>query len=206
MPTDEEGSVSRWLGELKAGDRAAVQPLWERYFARLVCLARTKLRGAARRGADADEEDAALSAFDSFCAGIERGRFPQLADRHDLWRLLVVITARKAGAQVQRRRRVKRGGDRVFGEADLDIFESADGPGGLDRLVGPEPTPEFAAMVAEEYRRLLEILDDDTLREVALARLEGYSSDEIAGRLGCARRTVARRLDLIRTIWLEELS
>jgi DNA-directed RNA polymerase specialized sigma24 family protein len=198
--------MTRWIGELKAGDRAAAQPLWERYYARLVSLARARLRGTSRRGAEADEEDAALSAFDSFCAGAERGRFPQLADRNDLWRLLVVITARKAGAQVQRRRRAKRGGDRVFAEADLDAAGSTVGLGGLDQLVGPEPTPEFAAMVAEEYRRLLETLGDDTLRQVALARLEGYSSDEIAGRLGCARRTVARRLDLIRKIWLEELA
>src|SRR4051794_29187265 len=98
MAGDDRGSVSRWLGDLKAGDEAAVQPLWERYFARLVTLARARLR-AGRRGA-ADEEDAALSAFNSFCTGVARGRFPRLADRDDLWRLLVVITARKAGAQV----------------------------------------------------------------------------------------------------------
>ncbi len=93
MTTGDQGSVSRWLGDLKAGDAAAAQPLWERYFARLVGLARAKLRGARRGGAAADEEDAALSAFNSFCAGVACGRFPQLADRDDLWRLLVVITA-----------------------------------------------------------------------------------------------------------------
>jgi DNA-binding CsgD family transcriptional regulator len=32
--------------------------------------------------------------------------------------------------------------------------------------------------------------------------MEGYTNDEIAERLGCARRTVARRLELIRKIWL----
>jgi DNA-directed RNA polymerase specialized sigma24 family protein len=204
MPSEEQGSVTRWLGELKAGDPAAAQPLWERYYARLVGLARARLRGARRPGAVADEEDAALSAFDSFCAGIAHGRFPRWADRDDLWRLLVVITARKAGAQRQRGRRQKRGGDRVFAEADLDAAGSAAGFAGLGQVVGPEPTPEFAAMVAEQYRLLLDNLGDDALRQVALWRMEGYSSDEIAERLGCARRTVARRLDLIRRIWLEE--
>ncbi len=57
-------SVSHWLMQLKAGDPAAAQPLWERYFHRLVELARQRLTPASRRAAD--EEDAALSAFDSF--------------------------------------------------------------------------------------------------------------------------------------------
>src|SRR4051794_19507985 len=146
MPSEEQGSVTRWLGALKAGDPAAAQPLWERYYARLVGLARARLRGAHRPGAMADEEDAALSAFDSFCAGMARGRFPMLADRVDLWRLLVVITARKAGAQRQRDRRQKRGGDRVFAESDLEPAGSDEDFAGLAQVVGSEPTPEFAAM------------------------------------------------------------
>ena len=46
--------------------------------------------------------------------------------------------------------------------------------------------------------------EDDALRQVALWKMDGYTVDEIAGRLGCARRTVARRLDLIRRTWLAE--
>ena len=88
------GSVTAWIDHLRDGDRAAAQPLWEGYFQRLVRLARKKLRGAPR--GMADEEDVALSAFDSFCRGAEQGRFPQLFDRDDLWRLLFVITERKA--------------------------------------------------------------------------------------------------------------
>jgi DNA-directed RNA polymerase specialized sigma24 family protein len=196
-----EGSISRWIVELKAGDRDAAQPLWERYFSRLVALAREKLRRTRRGAAIEDEEDAALSAFNSFCDGAARGRFPLLADRDDLWRLLVVITARKACAQVQRRCRQKRGGGRVLDEAD---WIGREGEDGLDRVIGSEPSPEFAAMVAEEYRRLLDGLGDEALRRVALDRMDGYTNDEIAARLGCARRTVARRLDLIRKIWLAE--
>src|SRR3954463_13568021 len=89
MPGEDEGSVTVWLGDLKAGGDEAVQPLWERYFERLVILARQRLRDAPR--AVADEEDAALSAFDSFCRSVQGGRFPRLGDRDDLWRILVVI-------------------------------------------------------------------------------------------------------------------
>src|SRR5260370_15515068 len=88
------GSVTHWINMLKVGDAAGVQKLWEGYFSRLVGLARKKLREAPRRAAD--EEDVALSAFDSFCDGVARKRFTHLADRDDLWRILVTITAHKA--------------------------------------------------------------------------------------------------------------
>jgi DNA-directed RNA polymerase specialized sigma24 family protein len=200
MPDDGDGSITGWIAGVKAGDLAAAQPLWERYFARMVELARSRLRGSGRRIHDAasDEEDAALSAFDSLCAGLVRGRFPQLTDRDDLWRLLVVITTRKVRAQARRRLRQKRGGGRVRAASDLEDADSDDEL--LARAVGSEPTPEFAVMVAEEYRRLLDRLDDDVLRRVAILRMEGYTTDAIAEQLGCARRTVARQLALIRRI------
>jgi DNA-directed RNA polymerase specialized sigma24 family protein len=185
---------------MKGGDLAAAQGLWERYFARMVDLARTRLRASRGRDAGSDEEDAALSAFDSLCAGLARGQYPQLADREDLWRLLVVITTRKVMAQARRHLREKRGGGLVRTAADLANPGSADEDDILARTIGSEPTPEFAATVAEEYRRLLDRLDDDVLRQVAVLRMEGHTSDEIAERLGCARRTVARQLALIRRI------
>ncbi len=192
MSAPDEGSVTRWIGALQGGDPAAAQPLWERYYERLVRLARLRLQGARTGRSEADEEDAVLSAFDSFCAGAVQGRFPQLADRDDLWRLLVVITARKVQAQTRRERRQKRGGGRVWNESEMvDDHDAEEPKWALDQVVGHEPTPEFAATLTEECRRLLDALDDDALRQVALDRLEGYTNDEIAARLGCARRTVA---------------
>jgi DNA-directed RNA polymerase specialized sigma24 family protein len=204
MPREDAGSVARWSAGLTAGDRAVVQPLWDRYFAQLVRLARCKLR-AAHRAVD-DEEDAALSAFESFCAGAECGLFTDLADRDDLWHLLVVITARKARDHMKRDSRQKRGGGRVVRESELAAAAPVADIVGLDQIVGSEPTPEFAAMAVEEYKRLLGVLGDESLRQVALWRLEGYTTDEMAKRLGCARRTVARRLELIRTLWIAEVA
>jgi DNA-directed RNA polymerase specialized sigma24 family protein len=205
MTTREGGSITGYLGNLKDGDQAAAQPLWEHYFAKLVTVARSKLRRMRKSTADEDEEDAALSAFNSFCAGAARGKFPQLADRDDIWKLLVVITARKAMAQANRAGRQKRGGGRVVEEAAL-FGQGFDGTTsslvGLEALAAQGPSPEFAAMMAEECRRLLDQLEDDSLRQVALSRMEGYNNDEIATQLGCARRTVARRLDLIKKTWL----
>ena len=201
MDTDDQGSVTQWLGELKSGDVEAAQSLWDRYFPRLVVFARGRLRALHVATANADEEDAALSAFDSFCAGVARGRFPQLSDRDDLWRLLVTITGRKALDQAERKRRQKRGGGRLRNEADL-VHGRGRGPEmGLEQFVGQEPTPEFAALVAEEYRNRLEALEDETLRSVATWKLEGYTNEEIAALLGCALRTVANKLKLIRLKW-----
>src|SRR5262245_28554741 len=113
MPS--RGSVSSCIQGLKQGDESAFQELWERYFTRLVHLARKKLGDAPRRVAD--EEDVALSVLHSLCSGARRGRFPLLADRDDLWRLLLVLTARKVSNQIKYWRREKRGGGRVRGES-----------------------------------------------------------------------------------------
>src|SRR5438105_11118264 len=115
MTASRADAGSEWLDQLRAGDWAVAQKLWERYFRRLVGLAAKKLRGVPRRAAD--EEDVALSAFDSFCRGLEDGRFPQLRDRNNLWALLVTITARKARKVVRREGRQKRGGNAVLDEA-----------------------------------------------------------------------------------------
>jgi DNA-directed RNA polymerase specialized sigma24 family protein len=191
-------SVTHWIDALKAGDVRAVQPLWEGYFHRLVGLAGVRLRGVPTPEADA--EDVALSAFDSFCRAAEQGRFPRLDDRHDLWHLLVLLTARKAANLRRRARARKRGGGRVrqvepAGGDEADV---------LAEVVGREPSPEFAAEVAEACRRLLDRLPDATLRQVALWKMEGYRNAEIAAKIGRAEETVERKLQLIRRAWEQE--
>ena len=188
--SSEAGSVTAWIGQLQAGDSCAAQQLWERYFRQLVELARKRFQGVL--GPVADEEDVALSAFASFCRGAIAGRFPQLSDRTDLWRLLVVLTARKACHLHRDAQRQKRGGKPA----------SAPGPElELEEIVGREPTPEFAAEVAEEYERRLESLGDAELRSIAVWKMEGHTNAEIAAKLGCVSVTVERRLRLIRRIW-----
>jgi DNA-directed RNA polymerase specialized sigma24 family protein len=52
---------------------------------------------------------------------------------------------------------------------------------------------------------LLGLLDDDSLRQIARLKLEGYTNEEIAERLGIVERTVERRLNRIRRQWMEAL-
>jgi DNA-directed RNA polymerase specialized sigma24 family protein len=199
MTKPTEDSITHWLDQVKQGDSLAAQQLWQQYFHRLVRLARKKLKDAPRRVAD--EEDVVLSAFDSFCRGAEQGRFPQLDDRDDLWQVLVMITARKATNQRKHDRRQKRGGGLVRGESVFVTGQSDPDWAGIDQVVGAEPTPEFASQVGEECQELLDRLNDSTLQNVALWKLEGCTNDEIAGRLECKIRTVERKLQLIRQLW-----
>ncbi len=196
----QDGSISCWLGAIQAGDEDAAQQLFQRYFLQLVKLARQRLRHAPPRAAD--EEDVALSAFNSFCHNAERGRFPQLQDRDDLWRVLVVITGRKVSHLLRDEGRQKRGGAARRVEAAGD--GQPDDP--LVQVCSREPSPELAAHMAEEYERLLGLLPDDDLRRLARWRMEGHSVEEIAIKLGCATRSVKRKLQLIRTLWEHERS
>ena len=187
-----EGSITRWIGELKTGDARATEKLWETYFTRMVKLARHRLDAAPRRAAD--EEDVALSAFFSLCTGAQEGRFPLLADRANLWSMLVAITAHKCVDLVRHENRQKRGG----GANALPAF---------DDLISQEPSPEFAAEVADQFDRLLSLLEatgDADLKPIALAKMQGETPAELAARLGCSRRSIERKIQVIVRIWERE--
>lgn len=197
MPPSEE--ITIWAQQVRTGDHEAARRLWEAYYHRLVGLARKKLAGLPRRVVD--EEDVALSAFHSFCQGVAQGRFPRLDDRDDLWQVLVLVTARKVADLRDHDRRPKHGGGQVRGDSAFLELGEEEGRRGLEQVVGKEPTPEFAAEVAEECRRLLEALGDETLRAVALGKMEGYTNEELATRQRCSLATVERKLGRIRRIW-----
>ncbi len=195
-----KGGATDWVRRLEAGDREAAQKLWESYYRRLVGLARKKLRDMPRR--EADEEDIALSAFDSFCRGVEQGRFPCLENRDDLWHLLVVITVRKAADLITFQRRKRRGGGKVRGESAFAgaVDDPEDGRG-IEQVVGTEPSPEFAVAVAEQCEILLRALPKEQLRSIAVWKMEGYTNQQIADQLSCSLATVERKLALIRATW-----
>jgi DNA-directed RNA polymerase specialized sigma24 family protein len=197
------GSITYWLEQLKTGDQAAVQRIWERYFQRLVELARKRLQSAPRRAAD--EEDVALNAFDSFYRRAREGRFPQLLDREDLWQVLVLITSRKVRNLIRNERAQKRGGGEVQNESALPGGDSAPEGTAFASLISQEPDPGFAVQVAEDYQRLLATLGRDELRSIAVWKLEGFTNEEIAAKLSCAKATIERKLRLIRSTWEKEI-
>ena len=169
----------------------------------LVDLARRRLRDAPKRMAD--EEDIAQSVFHSLCRGAAAGRFENIRDRDELWWLLLAITRQKVVDHVRHETAQKRGAGRVQSESGLN-GDSEDSNGlGLDRLIGQDPTPEFILMLDEQRQRLLSLLRDDRLRQIAVFRIEGFSVPEIAEDLRVSTRSVERKLQLIRGVWSKEL-
>ena len=110
------------------------------------------------------------------------------------------MTARKA---VDLRRYNERKKRKVLGESAIGHADATEAQG-IAQVIGDEPTPEFAAMVTEEYERLLALLEDPELEAIAIAKMEGFKNAEIATKQGCAVRTVERQLHLIRRKWEQE--
>ncbi len=188
----EPGSVSQWIEQVKAGEESAAARLWDRYHRRLLDVARRKLHGGQ---GPADEEDVVIDALASFFKRTTGGNFPELQDREGLWKLLVTITNRKAVNQIAHDNRQKRGAGRT-----ITSLEDGGQP-----AASPQDAPDYAVMVAESLAALLESLETDEFREIALAKLEGCTNEEIAERIGYSIPTVERRLRIIRTQLQEEI-
>lgn len=202
---EADGSITQLIPALRGGDSLADQKVWERYFEQLVREVRRRLAPAHRRAAD--EEDVALGAFQTLFAGLEAGRFPQLADREDLWKLLVTLARRRALKHVERELAQKRGGGSVRGESAFgpgDASASGAGIGGVADDAGglrtPEPSAEEVAALIDLQEHLFAQLPDG-LREIARLKLEGFSNVEIGRRIGKSEALVRMRLQRIQKLW-----
>jgi DNA-directed RNA polymerase specialized sigma24 family protein len=191
--------VPLWIEELRNADQAAARNLWNHFVSRLYELGRKKLRPETRRVYD--EEDAAQSAFHSVCAGIAAGRFPALESRENLWHLLVVITARKVAHRHRHDQQQSRDVNRNLSDSIFVKSYDHSPPAGFELTISCEPTPEFAAEFVETCEFLFESLDDPALKQVVTLRMEGYTDAEVADLLRCSRRTVQRRLEVVRRHW-----
>lgn len=191
-------NVSHWINLVKTGDTDAAHRLWQHYFDRLVRSVRGRLYGHNR--AVSDEEDIVLSVFESFYNAAEQGRFPDLSDRDDLWRLLLRMAARKVVDKRRRDQRQRRGGSVNLYSLDQSIDNNE-----TIEAIGDEPSPEMVLMMQESVEQFFSYLGVGQLRDLAGAKLEGYSNAELAQRFGCSERTIERRLHLIREKCRQEL-
>jgi DNA-directed RNA polymerase specialized sigma24 family protein len=197
-----EDDVSEWIRRVRAGDEDAAQLIWNRYAEQIVEVARRSFGNESRRVSD--EEDVAMLALKSLLAGISSGRFPELDNREQLWRLLMVITTLKAAAVIEHNSRQKRGGGLVRGDSAVGISLESSDPSlmaGFDRFPSEKPAPDIAALMADETHRLISSLPDATAQQIAVMKMEGHTHEEIADKLGCNVRTVERRLKQIRELW-----
>ncbi|MFO0922854.1 MAG: ECF-type sigma factor [Pirellulales bacterium] len=193
--TEEDGSITHWYRKLETGDGEAAQALWDRFFVRMAEVARRKLRDVSK--ADADQEDIALSAFESLWKGAIRGMYPAIDDRSDLWKLLIVITQRKVLDKLQYDQRLKRCPPKTSEGGGVIIPA-------VDDVAGQDPTPDMIVEFEEEVRRLLSLLPTEEMRRIALLKTEGYTIEEISKKLNRGHATVERKIRTIRAIWEEQ--
>ncbi len=187
----ETGFISR----LRKGDEEAASLLWDRFFAQLMTLTRVRLQASSR--AMSDEEDIVLSAMKSFCIGMRNGRFPELTNSESLWRLLLTITLRKIADKQNYDKRSKR--DIAKLQSNNSGGNEQDGE--VNALISLELDPEIAAECAEQIGRLMESLEHEDLKKVAIMKMEGYTNAEIAHDVTCSLTSIERKLRTIRSIW-----
>lgn len=182
-------------------DEEACAQLWESVYERIITYARSRLSIKDQRVAD--EEDIAQSAMNSFFRAAEAGRFKTLANRDDLWRILITVMARKTNALQQRLNAEKRGAGQVRGDSGFNL--SAKGRSSDINSVADSGDPDrFVDELLGECRERLESLPDQILRTIALRRMEGFEVTEIAEELGLSVATIKRKLARIRDLWNDE--
>lgn len=189
-------SVTCWIDQVAVGDQQAAEQLWQHISARVQEFARQKLDTATSRRYD--EHDAANSAFHSLCRGLAEGRL-KAESRDALWGLLAVITSRKISSQRRYLQRQKRGGGDIRGESGF----AALGDAGIHAIACDQRTPDVAVEVSESCAQLLDALPDETMKKIVLLKFQGATNGEVAGELSCTRRTIERKLERIRRIWVE---
>ena len=90
------------------------------------------------------------------------------------------------------------------GESALAVNSDSTHHPGLQHAASDEPTPEHAAMVGDEFERLLGLLKDETLRAIVMLKLDGYTNMEVAEQLNRHVRSIERKLQLIRMHWSKD--
>lgn len=199
----EPGSVSLWIQAYKEdGDQEAFTALWRRYIDGLLEVARTKLGSIPRRVAN--EDDIAQAVFASLHDAVQKGHYPDLNDRGDLWQILLNLAERKAIDWKRFMGRDRRDFRRTEGESaggKISSSESQSGAG-MTNFACPEPTPEVVAELRDQINHLLGKLPEDQ-RRVALQKLRSFTNEDIATQTDCVPRTVERKLQMIRKAWSE---
>jgi RNA polymerase sigma-70 factor, ECF subfamily len=183
---DDEERFARLITGLRAGDEQVVREFCGLYGDLLLRLADRHLPDRLRRRLG--PEDVVQSAYRTFLRRARAGEF-HLDDSASLWRLLCAITLTKVREQTRFHLRQKRG---LARETPLPVASSTDSTPGIEPAAAG-PSPADAAEFADQFQLLLASLDEEE-RQVVDLKLQDYTNDEVAERLGCSQRTVRRLL------------
>lgn len=201
---DTNWSQQNKIEGLLNGDEQAIADVVEQSMNRLKKQISRRLPQGLRR--HTDEEDVAQSVMNSFICGVRQGgRFKKLDDTNDLWQILGMLTKQKIAKHVRRYQAQKRGSGNVRGESIFSRPDQDSIAPGLDGVVERFDGALEELVQTEEVDNLLQALENDRLREIAVLKLEQFSHEEIADRLQISVRSVGRKLDVIRDLWRHKI-
>lgn len=186
---DKQGSISALINEWTINESAVIERLEQEYFQRLRALSRRVLQGFP--GAAVEAEDVVQSAMKSLCRFMRRQESPRDKDRNDLWRLLCHLVVCKSRHRMKSQTKGFPGGQ-VRPMAD---FVNADQAFELEAALQQVSTDEFDLIIHNALDQL-----DEPLKRIALMIMEGCTQQEMATRLGCSRRTIIRKVDLLKRL------
>jgi RNA polymerase sigma factor (sigma-70 family) len=199
----QDHEITMFLKNSRGIGEDGANAIWESYFPKLMRVIENKLRNSPKRAVDS--EDIAQNAMLSLFRGLQENKFDSVANRDELWALLVTITARKVTRERRRSLAKKRGEGTTRGESVFISAGSVDDNYGINQILDENQMPDSADRVLETYEKLLpEIGDEKTLNTIML-RMEGYTNREIAEKMECSVSRVEQRISKIRKAWQSEL-
>ena len=153
----------------------------------LIALARQRLDKRLKQRVD--PEDIVQSVYKSFFIRHRDGQL-DVVNWQSLWGLLTLITLRKCADRAEYFRADRR-------DVNREASAGADQAPIWQGVVGREPSPEEATLLAETVEALLSGLDQDE-RGIIEMSLQGHSTQEISTALGRAERSVRRLRERVR--------
>jgi DNA-directed RNA polymerase specialized sigma24 family protein len=192
------------VDNLRKGDRDVLGLLCDRYSQRLATCAARHLQGAPT--AARDHNDVVNSVLMSIWERAQAGRLGSVTNRNELWQLLACVSMQKAIDQRRTEGRQKRDAARTVYAGSLSRDLDEDSEKTLFEFLDTEPGPAEVAEMRENIQNLLSCLPDDATRRIAVGKLHGKTNEDLAAELGFVTRTIERKLDLIRGLWIDHMN
>jgi RNA polymerase sigma-70 factor (ECF subfamily) len=150
-----------------------------------------KRRIGQRMTSRVDPEDVVQSAYRTFFTRVKNDEF-SFHEQDDLFKLLVRLTVHKALRQIAYHRAAKR-------NPELEALQSSNPQEFLQQISAESATPDMEVALLDEFEQFmgqLQPLDRDVLQ----LKLQGYSTVEIAEKLGSYDRKIRRVLERIQEL------
>lgn len=177
------------VSHFQAGSESAAKDLFDKYCERLLRLAKRRI--GQRMASRFDPEDVVQSAFRTFFTRVKNDEF-EFASENDLFKLLVRLTVRKTLRRIQYHRADKR-------NPEVEAGHPADGTELFARVASHEPSAEMEVALLDEFERFVGQLPDLD-RQVLELKVQGFSTVEIADRLGTYDRKVRRIIERLESL------